>query len=1040
MRRVRLVYAPEKTGTLNSSEIPIQTPKGVKYSIHLDNGEQITLFESQFEYLDIMKSPIDFVRKGKYGTIDNLKRELLLAKFSGNLLNYIYSMETSRTSFLAYQYKPVVRILESPTKGLLIADEVGLGKTIEAGLVWNELRARYAFSRLIVLCPSFLKEKWRIELKEKFSIEAELLDANGLLEYIEKFRNGKYKPSINAICSLEGLRSNEKLMEELESLNHGDYLFNLAIIDEAHKAKNSKSETHNLCYNIVRLSEFKLLLSATPVMLGSKDLFTLLNLIDPSLYKREDNFNWLIKGNSYILNFRDWIIAEKNLTVRKLTEKLESLRNQMQEIFLPFGKQLLALVDYVNSLDKNEESLSNRVKAEIVEQLDYCRLFSMTINRTRRREVEIENQRQRKPIDQIVSMSSTESRFYTSILSSFHDYLETNPKFENISVEFLSSLPQRQLSSSFYATVNRWIRKFELSGIDDNTFNATDDFVVEETEISSLRGLNLIEQFVFSKYSIDELRILRDELQSEDTKYLKLETELKSFLDENTNEKVVIFSFFKDTIDYLSTRLCNIGIESLVLYGGTANKVEVVDQFRQNKNVKVLVTSEIGSEGIDLQFCRVIVNFDLPWNPMRIEQRVGRLDRIGQLSKTITIWNFVFKDTIDERIYVRLLDRIGVFREALGGLEDFIGSKINDLSKELLDGNLTLEQENELIERTALAIETMRYQEEKLEKEAIELVSLGDGMLKRVNQVREHKAWVTAHDLSTFVKESFEKFFPQTRFVYEGTELIRYSLDLDALFVVQFESYLKSNPHLNQSTYFRSTKPFGVFFETSVMSKSPIHLEHIDQYHPIVSFMKIQWMMLQDRFKVVAGKVSIEKLQSNGEHISKGLYVFVVRTIHFTDSLNIGKMFPILYKCKDETILDVEHSQQFLDTIANVGESWLDYEYWLKDIDVEAVVGKLLAESDEQEEHFIKLQKNRILDRLEVQQRASKEYTISKISSLNEQLELQKERNNPIVPIILSKIRDAEKQWSITLEQISLERKRISYSSTDVCMGVVQVY
>ena len=128
-----------------------------------------------------------------------------------------------------------------------------------------------------------------------------------------------------------------------------------------------------------------------------------------------------------------------------------------------------------------------------------------------------------------------------------------------------------------------------------------------------------------------------NELKKFDSKYKRLKEKLQEFIEQNPTEKVILFAYFRPTLAYLQEALQQDGIECRKLVGGmTDNKQEFIDEFRDSA-AKVLLLSEVASEGIDLQFCRVLVNYDLPWNPMKVEQRIGRIDRLGQKAKTIVI-------------------------------------------------------------------------------------------------------------------------------------------------------------------------------------------------------------------------------------------------------------------------------------------------------------------------------------------------------------------------------------------------------------------
>jgi superfamily II DNA/RNA helicase len=214
-----------------------------------------------------------------------------------------------------------------------------------------------------------------------------------------------------------------------------------------------------------------------------------------------------------------------------------------------------------------------------------------------------------------------------------------------------------------------------------------------------------------------------EELERNDSKYSRFEAIIKGFLQKHQDEKVVVFSYFRATLNYLAERLAAAGVHAIVLSGGPeVDKGAVLEQFRGPAGPRVMLSSEVGSEGIDLQFCRVMVNYDLPWNPMRVEQRIGRLDRLGQEAKKITIWNLFYKGTIDDRIYRRLHERLQIFERALGGLEEILGREVRNLTLRLLTGRLTAAQEEEQIELAAQALENVRLQEERLEASAGDLV------------------------------------------------------------------------------------------------------------------------------------------------------------------------------------------------------------------------------------------------------------------------------------------------------------------------------
>ena len=188
-------------------------------------------------------------------------------------------MEATATDFYAYQFKPVLKLLGSPTDALLIADEVGLGKTIEAGLIWTELRARLECNRLLVVCPKTLCEKWQFELDQRFGVNARIVDSEELLRLMSTHRNGRR--GFTAIASMQGLRpprrwdtgeeedrpqkeeTRRQLAQLLRDAAEGEPLMDLLVVDEAHHMRNPTTLLYRLGELLNGISVHRIFLSAT---------------------------------------------------------------------------------------------------------------------------------------------------------------------------------------------------------------------------------------------------------------------------------------------------------------------------------------------------------------------------------------------------------------------------------------------------------------------------------------------------------------------------------------------------------------------------------------------------------------------------------------------------------------------------------------------------------------------------------------------------------------------------------------------------------
>ena len=202
--KVRLIANPARVGILGHETDGPEHRLRVLVNF-LDGDEQFILEGSLEKVEKVSTGPYGLVASGRYGRVADLRSAVTYHRLSGRLANLIYSLNTTNTQFLAYQFKPVLQFLESPCNGILIADEVGLGKTIEAGLIWTELRARVDAKRLLVICPAMLREKWKLELGERFGVHASIVDASELRENLQAVKANENK-QFALIASLQGLR------------------------------------------------------------------------------------------------------------------------------------------------------------------------------------------------------------------------------------------------------------------------------------------------------------------------------------------------------------------------------------------------------------------------------------------------------------------------------------------------------------------------------------------------------------------------------------------------------------------------------------------------------------------------------------------------------------------------------------------------------------------------------------------------------------------------------------------------------------------
>ena len=243
-------------------------------------------------------------------------------------------------------------------------------------------------------------------------------------------------------------------------------------------------------------------------------------------------------------------------------------------------------------------------------------------------------------------------------------------------------MPQRQVASCIPAVVERYERdlRLEVGGL--------------ESELSDLQAEDWENGFDAAdppSADVDLRQVIGrwKAAGSRDTKFSELLNTFRLLDESEPDRKVLIFAYFKPTLYYLSARLTDAGYTNLVISGDFTDeeRQESIRRFREDHQLRILLSSEVGSEGLDFQFCHVMVNYDLPWNPMVVEQRIGRLDRIGQRSPKIIIFNFSVPGTIEDRIFTRLYQRIRIFEESIGDLEPILGEEIKNLTRDLLSSH-----------------------------------------------------------------------------------------------------------------------------------------------------------------------------------------------------------------------------------------------------------------------------------------------------------------------------------------------------------------
>jgi SNF2 family DNA or RNA helicase len=431
----------------------------------------------------------------------------------------------------------------------ILADEVGLGKTIEAGLILKEYMVRGLVKKALILVPSSLVIQWTKELNQKFAIPA-----------MAQKKEYMWKQFDILVASMDTAKRQPHRDHVLEQ----DY--DMIIIDEAHKLKNSKSKNYEFMTQVKK--KYCLLLTATPVQNELQELFNLVSLLKPGILGNAASF-----VQNYVKGKRD---AKNSDQLQALLKKV-MVRNTRKDGKISFTK-------------RNVQNIE-------------------------------------------LELSSEERKLYDAVTSFVrHQYKE----YQGMSSAFAMITLQREICSSREATFLSLYQMYQKMAQDSPM----------RQEIWNLMGL------------IKEIQV-----HSKAEKMMELIKKI--------DDKVIVFTEYRATQDYLQRILFENGITSVPFRGGfnRSKKDWMTELFQQR--AQVLIATEAGGEGINLQFCNHIINYDLPWNPMRVEQRIGRIHRLGQ-ERDVFIYNLSTKSTIEEYILYLLYEKINLFEMVIGELDQII--------------------------------------------------------------------------------------------------------------------------------------------------------------------------------------------------------------------------------------------------------------------------------------------------------------------------------------------------------------------------------
>ncbi|MBR0128680.1 MAG: DEAD/DEAH box helicase family protein, partial [Neisseriaceae bacterium] len=605
-----------------------------------------------------------------------------------------------------------------------------------------ELQARGNIEKVLIICPRPLitEHKWKNEMK-RFGEDFDELDSNDFKYCIDYFdENESWSDKHNKIIVPDSL-FNQQLLEGLEQLDPKPQ-FDLVIVDEAHKIRNADSYKHKVVNFFCENAKAVVFLTATPIQMHNNDLFTLLNVLRPDLISDKFIFDHLTEPNRYINQAVNAMRSQQDNWQETAIAALENAQNTDYGKNVWIGNPEIQRIQEM--LQKSEISRENRI--DMIARTEKLHTLSHVINRTRRREIGNFTQRNSQTVESTYTAKQRELYekvivFIAKLMSAAH---------QNISVRFMMTTLMRQISSSLFA-----LQPF-LQDILQNKINQL-DYVDYEEDIDSTQ-LN-----PYTKEIQDIINLSGCLKPADDDKL----TQLKAIIRQKQampNNKMIVFSTFRHTLNYLHKELQQSGFRVGLINGDTPQeeRLHFRSRFEQDKKANdcldILLFSEVGCEGLDYQFCDCLVNYDIPWNPMKIEQRIGRIDRKGQKAEKIAIYNFITKETIDADIYERCLNRIGIFESAIGQTDEILGDIVKEINEIAADFTLTNKERQEKLETIADNEIKQQQEKEKLEQDSAQLfgIDLSQEQIKKEVE-NAHSFWLSPTALVRFIQRYLQE-------------------------------------------------------------------------------------------------------------------------------------------------------------------------------------------------------------------------------------------------------------------------------------------
>jgi superfamily II DNA or RNA helicase len=687
--------------------------------------------------------PASRMLNGEIGTPRQFNLQLVTRFYRlEHLHNDLVSLGDARVDVKPHQVGVVHRVVTNYPHRFLLCDEVGLGKTIEAGMILKELRARQQARRALIIVPPNLLRQWQFELKSKFNEVFSILNTATVQYLRTQGHDGNPFAHFDSVLVSADWISTKKWADLVVQVE-----WDMVIVDEAHHARlrrwGNRTQTTQL-YNLVsRLASpayfsrrALLFLTATPMQLEAHELYSLVELVDPALFPTEDHFE-RNRGDAPGLNRLVEQLRQHGFPLpgQDPDETVGQVATWLGIDHELAAKRLRAGVSEIDALCA--DLASHHLLSEVLIRNRKAVVGGFMPRRATRWEVELQDDERR-------ALAAVEDY----VLNGFNLAESTRDNaigFVMVIFQKLMASSIRALRTSLAGRRERLLKKAADAGVP----SAELELRIDDDDLTSRVVGATPSAYGAEATDLARLVQLLDGIQV-DSKAEAFLRNLDVIFEHDPNEKVIVFTEFRETQSYLAQRLAERGWHVNVFHGQQKplDKDRSVERFKDEPGSQVLVCTEAGGEGRNFQFCHLLVNYDLPWNPMRVEQRIGRVDRIGQ-DQIVQIFNMWVKGTIEERVLNVLERRINVFEDTVGGLDPILGDTEKDLRKILRLAEADRDRElNRLEDQLEKQVETARAAEAKLRDFIMDTKSYSREIAEKI---AGRQSPVTADDQERFI-------------------------------------------------------------------------------------------------------------------------------------------------------------------------------------------------------------------------------------------------------------------------------------------------